>query len=140
MATPKQFARNMGNLATRVARNADRVVRKAALAADQAVVLQTPVDTGRARANWIASLDAPAIGTVDAEDKTGQSSIVKAAGTIADYDGDRNAEVHLTNNLPYILPLNEGSSAQAPADFVRRALKAAVFAVEGAELLDPMVD
>jgi hypothetical protein len=140
VASPEQFSKNIGDLATSVVRNADKTVRKAALAIDQAVVLQTPVDTGRARANWIASLNEASDSTVEAGDKTGQGSIVKAAGVIAQYNGDRDSSVHLTNNLPYIQKLNEGSSVQAPMDFVRKAAMAGAKAVQGAELLKPMVD
>ena len=138
MATPEQFEQRIGDLATRVARNADRLVRKVAMAADQAVVMATPVDTGRARANWLARLNAPADGETSDTDRSGGKAIKQAAGVIAGYDGDRDAEVHITNNLPYIQRLNEGSSAQAPADFVRTAVRAGAAAVRGARLLDPM--
>lgn len=137
MATPEEFSRRMGDLATRVAKNADRTVRKAALAADQAVVMQTPVDTGRARANWIAALDAPADEAVSSEDKSGGKAMKQAAGVVASYDGDRNTAIHITNNLPYIQRLDEGSSYQAPAGFVRLALRRGIAAVKGARLLDP---
>ena len=138
MATPEQFAKNLGSLATRVARNADRTVRKAALAADQAVVTGTPVDTGRARANWIAALNAAEEATSDSTDAS--KALQQAASVIAGYDGDRDVEIHITNNLPYIQKLNEGSSAQAPAGFVRLAVKRGIEAVAGARLLDPVVD
>lgn len=140
MATADQFRKNMGALATRVARNADKVVRKAALVADQAVVMQTPVDTGRARANWIANLNAPNASTTEGTDKGGGKAIQQAAGVVAAYDGDRDTAIHITNNLPYIMRLNEGSSYQAPADFVRIALRRGISAIKGAKLLDPMVD
>lgn len=137
MATPDQFNRNMGALGVRVAKNADRVVRKAALAADQAIVMATPVDTGRARANWIAALDAPAVGPTPAVDKAGGSAMAQAAGVVAGYDGDRNTAIHITNNLPYIGRLDEGSSYQAPAGFVRKAVSRAISFVKGARLLNP---
>lgn len=137
MATPEDFSRRMGDLATRVARNADRTVRKAALAADQAVVMQTPVDTGRARANWIAALNAPAEEATAKTDRGGGAAIQQAAGVVGRYDGDRDVEIHITNNLPYIQRLNEGSSYQAPAGFVRMAIRRGIAAVKGARLLDP---
>lgn len=146
MATPEQFQKNMGNLATRVARNADRLVRKVALAADQAVVLATPVDTGRARANWIAALNAPADGqaafSAGKDGSTGgpnaDRAMRQAGSVIRRYDGDRDAEIHITNNLPYIQRLNEGSSYQAPANFVRQAIRTGAAAVAGVRLLDPI--
>lgn len=137
MASPTEFNKRMGDLATRVARNADKTVRKAALAADQAVVMGTPVDTGRARANWIAALNSASSETREAKDRSGGFAIEQAAGTIGMYDGERDVEIHITNNLPYIQPLNDGSSVQAPAGFVRAAIRQGIAAVRGARLLDP---
>lgn len=136
MATPDEFSQRMARLGAKVAENADKTVRKAAMAADQAVVLATPVDTGRARANWIAALDARAPGPTTSTDKGGSRAIAAARATIAGYDGDVNAEVHITNNLAYIGRLNEGSSYQAPAGFVRTAIRRGIAAVKGARLLE----
>lgn len=127
-----------------VADNADRLTRKVALAADAAVVLGTPVDTGRARSNWQAELDKPAEGEVnpfspgEAGSTGGQnarSAIGAAAAVVSKYNGDRNREIHLTNNLPYIGRLNDGWSAQAPAGFVEEAVHAGAAQIKGASLL-----
>jgi hypothetical protein len=136
MASPTQFSKRMGLLGTKVAKNADKVVRKVAMAVDRTVVIATPVDTGRARANWIAALDAAPVTATEDKDKSGSKAVSQAAGVVAGYDGDKNAEVHITNNLPYIGRLNEGSSFQAPANFVQTAVKRGVAAVKGAKLLE----
>lgn len=116
----------------------------AALAADQAVVLATPVDKGRARSNWLVELDAPARTTVEPYapglgGNTGganaAAAIAQGQATIALYNGDRNTAIAISNNLPYIGRLNEGSSLQAPAGFVEKAVQAAVKQVQGARLL-----
>jgi hypothetical protein len=135
MATIRQFQHNIGVLAASVVKNADKTVRTVAIVADQALVMATPVDTGRARANWIAGLGSASSSVTDAVDKTGQSAINQAAGVISQYRGGPGAAIHITNNLPYIQTLDEGSSVQAPAGFVRLALKKAADAVDGAELL-----
>lgn len=97
------------------------------------VVLKTPVDTGRARANWLPSLDAPDRGTTSRQDKTGTSALSEARG-IAKLAAGR--VFYLTNNLPYIRHLEYGLygippgsangpktvggySKQAPAGMVR---------------------
>lgn len=126
----------MATLGTRVAKNADKLVRKVAMAVDQAVVLQTPVDTGRARANWLASLDAPSADLVEASDRSGSAAIRQAAAVSAGYSGDRNVAIHITNNLPYIESLNRGSSYQAPAGFVRLAVLRGARAVNGVKVLE----
>lgn len=134
----------MGQLGAQVARNADRTVRMTALAVDQAVVLATPVDKGRARSNWLAELDAPARTTVEAyapgeagstASANTAAAIAQAQATIALYDGDRNRAIAISNNLPYIMPLNSGSSRQAPAGFIEKAVQAGVSQVKGARLL-----
>lgn len=129
----------MGRLGANVARNADATMRKVAIGATQAVISATPVDTGRARSNWLASIDTIRTDNVEplaAGAAATQIAIEEAAAVIRGYDGDSNREIRLQNSLPYIDPLNNGSSAQAPAGFVRMGVQAAVDAVEGARLLD----
>ncbi len=146
-----KFTRNMKTLANRIADNADRLVRKTALAVDGTVVLATPVDTGRARSNWQVELNAPAEGTIEpySEGKEGstagansRAAIDQGKKTIADYKGGEGGsrEIHITNNLPYIGRLNEGSSAQAPSGFVERAVMVGVDAVRGARITVGKVD
>lgn len=145
MASLSDFAKRMTRLGSTIEDNADQVVRKAVLAVDQAVVLATPVDKGRARSNWVAELDTAFSGEVEPYvpgegGSTGganaQAAMNQAAATAAKYDGDRHSEVHITNNLPYIQALNDGHSAQAPADFVGEAIQAGAAAVRGARLLE----
>lgn len=110
-----------------VADNADRLVRRCALAVDAAVVIATPVDTGRARANWQVEIGHAASGVVNEVDKSGQGAIASGAKVIQAYKG--GSSINLTNNLPYIERLNDGWSAQAPAGFVERAVQIGVNAV-----------
>lgn len=81
--------------------------------------MDTPVDIGRARANWQLTEGQPAQGVVDATapSKTGLS--VDEAQQIAKTDGDTS--LYLTNNLPYIVTLEfDGWSKKAPDGMVRR--------------------
>jgi hypothetical protein len=122
-----------------VAKNANLIKRRAALAIDAAVVISTPVDTGRARSNWQANLGGPADGTLEAY-APGTAGSTGAANTSAALDqakaviaGSRPQEaIHITNNLPYIGRLNDGHSAQAPAGFVEVAVLVGVNAVVSA--------
>lgn len=121
-----------------VPREVNKAKRRAALAVDQAVVLGTPVDTGTARSNWLVSLE-------DAQDNTVEAHAELVDGTMAETVNATGAmdqgkaviarakpeqDIHITNNLPYIVPLNEGSSAQAPAAFVEEAVDAGVAAAK----------
>lgn len=130
MADLRQFAGRIRVTGKRVEDNAQALVRKVAVAVDGAVVIATPVDTGRARANWQVAIGATPTGVVDAVDKSGQAAISQGESVISRYKGGDT--VHITNNLPYIGRLNDGHSAQAPAGFVESAVLVGVAAVQGA--------
>tara|TARA_R110002153_G_scaffold54447_6_gene151682 strand:- start:1158 stop:1568 length:411 start_codon:yes stop_codon:yes gene_type:complete len=83
----------------------------------------TPVRTGWARANWIPRIGGPSTEAVGDEEAVG---LAKAAqqiglGSVLSYKL-ASGPVYISNNVPYILRLNEGSSNQAPAGFVQRAI------------------
>lgn len=136
------FAQRMNVTATAVADNTNKVVRKCALAVDQTVVMATPVDTGRARSNWVVSLDTPATGEIPAyvpgkgqstAGANAQAAIDQGKEVIDRYNG--GVAINITNNLDYIGALNDGSSRQAPANFVEEAVRAGVAAIQGASIL-----
>lgn len=144
MAEPPEFQRRINRIAARVAEGGDRAVRMAFLAIDQAVVLATPVDTSRARSNWLPNLDAPASGQIapyvagekgSSAAASSEAAMDAAKAVAKKYDGDRNRELHITNNLPYIAKLNEGSSTQAPALFVETAVAAGAAAIRGVRII-----
>ena len=130
MADLRQFAGRIRVMGKRIEKNADAMTRKVALAVDSAVVIATPVDTGRARSIWQVNLGGPASGTRDALDQTGQAAIAEGRTEIAKYKG--GSAIHITNNLPYIGRLNDGWSAQAPSGFVEKAVLVGVAAAQGA--------
>ena len=122
----------------------DKAVRMAALAADQAVVLGTPVDKGRARSNWIVSLGAPSRTTVDPHvpgeggstaGANANAALAQGAAVIGGYSGLIHGSIAISNNLPYIGRLNTGYSKQAPAGFVEKAVQSAVRAVQKARVV-----
>lgn len=100
------------------------ILRKIAIDLDTRVVLDTPVDTGRARGNWYPSLNAPSSDRDDdIEDKSGSRALAEIVDNATRaVIGD---VIWLTNNLPYILPLENGSSKQAPDGMVDVNLQAA---------------
>jgi hypothetical protein len=111
---------------------AERVVAKIVLDVTANLIETTPVDTGWARANWV-----PAIGAAYAADLRGVSptigaisgaDVLQVAGQTAVATGYRigQGSVFVSNNVPYITRLNDGSSSQAPAGFVQRAIAKAV--------------
>lgn len=145
MAEPAEFERALVRLGVKVSEGGDAIVRKAFLAIDQAVVLATPVDKGTARSNWLPGFDNPVSGQREAfvpgdGGSTGganaQAAIDAAQDLAKDYDGESHRSLHLTNNLPYIARLNEGSSAQAPELFVETAVATGAASVRGAKVLE----
>ncbi len=112
---------------------AQEVVRKAALACDQVAVTTTPVDTGRARANWIASVLEPAGGTKE-PDKSGSAALEQGAAVVGSYQLELGT-IYLTNNVPYIVPLEEGHSRQAPQGMAKLAVAAGAEVVRRSQLL-----
>lgn len=96
------------------------------------LVEATPVDIGWARANWVPAISAPY--TADLSDVKPTSSTVSTASgaqsrglseVITGYTLDRG-KTFVSNNVPYITRLNDGSSQQEPAGFVQRAVNTAV--------------
>lgn len=93
------------------------IFKKIVLDLESAVVLRTPVDTGRARGNWFPTIGAPSRQRDDdLFDPGGQKSIAGIGAQVGLLTlGD---VAWLTNNLPYINRLEEGWSQQAPAGMV----------------------
>lgn len=145
MAEPSEFERRLVRIGVQVAEGGDRVVRRAFLSIDQAVVLATPVDKGTARSNWLPGFNVPVSGQREAfvpgeggsTAAANSEAAMDAARKVADaYDGDEHRSLHLTNNLPYIGELNRGTSTQAPRLFVETAVAAGAGAIRGAKVLD----
>ena len=86
-----------------------------------AVILDTPVLTGRLRGAWKTTEGAPAEGDRgEVVDPSGALPIAEAAAAVAKSEGD--IPVYLTNNLPYAARIEfEGwSHTKAPQGMVRR--------------------
>ena len=133
MATPEQFSRQMFFLANKIERQATLAFRKTVIAVDQAIVSETPVKTGRARSNWIPSIDSPSDATTEDIDETG-SKAMEAARQLAG-GVSLGQRFWISNNLPYIVPLNEGHSDQAPSGYVEDAIKEGFKIFENFEIL-----
>lgn len=79
------------------------------------VIADSPVDTGRFRGNWQASINYPITNTLDLESSKNRIEDVNAkVGTMNLRDVG-----YLTNNLPYAEPLEYGHSQQRGEGWVR---------------------
>lgn len=129
---PKKFRNNIERRGKFLVANAVSAVRRAALAADTAAVLNTPVDTGRARSNWIVTSGAPSnrsnlvFGASKNRDANRAAATAQALAQGAKEIGAyARGSIFLTNNVTYIGLLDQGSSKQAPSGMVGFALAAA---------------
>lgn len=122
MATLNEFAARMRRRAAKVETNGPRAKRRVAGAVLQAVVLSTPVKTGRARSNWFVGLGNPNRQTIAGYGPGGGNTAISfGRAVISTSTGPE--DIFISNNLDYIAALNRGSSLQAPAGFVERAIQ-----------------
>ena len=97
----------------------EKVTNATALLLHAQLIQTTPVDTGRAKANWFYDIDAPDAKEVEADyDNEGE-----ALQRSQSYTLDKN--IFISNNLPYIRRLDEGYSDQAPSGMVQGSLQVA---------------
>lgn len=98
------------------AKKFDTLVQQVAIEVFVKIILRSPVDTGRFRANWQVSIGDVPEGTLLLEDKTGTATIARVHAEAMNLQaGDT---ITLTNNLPYAGKLEEGYSQQAPEGMV----------------------
>lgn len=145
MAGLDDFAMRIDRIAVQVEGNIERATKDCACAVARSVISNTPVDIGRARSNWTAQMDAAFAGLFPArvpgeKGSTGEvnavAAIEVAEQVIETFDIEKNAEIHISNSLPYIRALNDGHSRQAPADFVRLAVLDGLATVRGAKIVE----
>lgn len=91
--------------------------QKIAMEAFKRVILRSPVDTGRFRANWGCSIGSPYSGTNESFDKDGGATAAKAMQVVNGWNPRTN--ISLVNNVNYSIALEYGHSKQAPSGMVR---------------------
>lgn len=115
------------------AKQLDAVASKLAVEAAKAIVAdlseKTPVDTSNALSNWIVTLGQPSSNTIKPYfpgiyGSTKRSSAAQTRNEAEFVLGAKKPgqSIFITNNVDYIVGLNEGSSKQQPAGFVERAV------------------
>lgn len=133
MADLNTFAKNIRELGRRVEVNTAKEKRKTAAVVQQIVTLGTPVKTGRARNNWDVGLGEPWRATTQEVDPSGAGAVARNNAKIATTKPGQ--DIYISNNLPYINRLNQGSSSQAPAGFVEEAVALGSQSIANARVL-----
>jgi hypothetical protein len=83
-----------------------------------AIVHATPEDTSHAVGNWQVGLGSAPGGIVAGTDPGGAAALAAGLGTIA--GATLKQTINIGNNVDYLAYLLDGSSDQAPADFVNK--------------------
>lgn len=141
MGTLRDLKTAMDRLSKQIPVNAQGMVKQTVLAIDQVLVVSTPVDTGRARANWVVGTG-PSTKAIDAyaPGKGGSTAAENAEAALAQarafLDSTDASTIYISNDLDYIEYLNQGTSAQAPAGFIEEAVQAGIDAVKNAKVLE----
>lgn len=124
-----ELADSLERKAAAIEEAASKTAVDAALAIVGDLAYHTPVDTSQALSNWIVTLGSPAAGTIAPHfpGLQGSTQRASAAETLnlakAVLQNKKPGQaIFITNNLPYIVRLNEGYSGQAPAGFVERSV------------------
>lgn len=110
----------------------ERLIVKITLDVTANLTEDTPVDTGWARANWVAAIGQPVDEDLSRVEPTAQAAAGAVSrqqvslGSVAARYTLQQGSIFVSNNVPYITNLNDGTSRQAPRGFVQRAITKAL--------------
>lgn len=115
-----QFKGDIEGMVAKLGVKIGLVQKKVAVDLYDGIVRRTPVDTGRARANWRMTLDTPSDEVIgDGKDK----GVKYPAPNAPDIEtGEGEHSIFIINNLAYIEALENGHSKQAPNGMVALAI------------------
>lgn len=142
--TFESFSKKMTLIADGILENAEETMIKASLAADQVLAMGTPVDTGRARGSWtasiavfapIADIDRGFPGTLEERKvAAAQFALDQGIGVISGYKLGTGS-IFITNEVFYIELLDQGFSPQASDGMTNEAVDVAHVIIQQAKLL-----
>ena len=100
------FTLDVANFVAKTKRNNETVMRQVSLKLFSAIILASPVDTGRFRMNWQISGGLPASGVLPGEDKSGNVASTRVERFVV--NNQYWEDFTLTNNLPYAVVIEFG--------------------------------
>jgi hypothetical protein len=122
MASPRSFAKKMRAYKNDIPKQVNEIKKQAVQEIVLQVVPDTPVRSGQARSNYFTT-NGSANTSVTAHGPFTQDGYQSINRMRVALQGARpGIPMHITNNLPYIGRLNDGYSAQAPANFIQIAI------------------
>jgi hypothetical protein len=141
--------RIMNEYAKAVRFGTTRLVQNAAMGFQEAAVRATPVDTGKARSNWRASIDFLLYGEIPAyspypkrsgpklnETANANAAIAQAYKTIKQFNAEKHSAVIIQNDSPYIGKLNDGTQSRQSSNMIEIGVLAARQRIRTTKILD----
>ena len=122
----RRFEKDIKSFAKRVDEDFSSVFKNLAFRALTEVVKTTPVDTGRARANWNIGVNQPNIEVKEYKDLSlGQASAaaINKGRSLSKEELTPKDVVYITNNVEYIDILENGDGNRPPNNMVKGALQ-----------------
>ena len=129
------FRSRMKLVSERVRETVRQKIIRYGITLQQSLVMNTPILTGQARANWQAVIGTPGGSFIGVNGPTSNPrDLAHGPPQRVDYAAysaqartiiesfQVGQTLYIYSNLPYIEKLNEGSSRQAPAGFVQSAI------------------
>lgn len=93
----------------------------------EALFVVNPLDTGWSRSNWIPSVGQPARGPFGSYEQAKRGDVSTALGARdqglrAVQAAPLDRKFFISNDVPYVPDLNDGSSPQAPSGYVQSTI------------------
>lgn len=138
----------MDTLGGTITKGVSKLVQDVAKGIGATVVDTTKVDTGLARSNWRASISAPASGVIPpyapgtklgrGEGANASAAKAQQKQAIERFNAAKHTSIFITNRVPYIGILNNGSPTQAPGKMVELGIQTgrAILQVKAGRVLD----
>lgn len=142
MGTFADLSKSLRQQAKNIESNASLLVRRCATVVIEELAVRTPIDSGRAKSNWIVTLNSPTVARIEPHHfgvlgSTAPQTIktVQARAAIVINRFKIGDTVIIQNNLDYIVDLEKGSSKQSPAGFIHQSLARIPIVVQGTQIL-----
>jgi hypothetical protein len=117
-------------------RKSEDNMKKAVGRATQVAVFATRIKTGHARGGWIITLGEAPVGPQDTPlDTGGSDTVLRAEQKISAFDLRTGFIIALSNNVEYILYLDQGSPTNDADNMIAQASKAALDYLRDAKYL-----
>lgn len=110
------FESDIAKFSKDVIAGSEKVIRGTFIDAGSKVIRRTPVDTGRARGNWFTELNGVSDASTE-KTREGAKRMREIRGATLSFKIGQSMSI--VNNLPYIIPLEDGHSTQAPSGMVK---------------------